>query len=178
MPVRATVALLAILLPVPTVGEPLRLCLGWDDMRAIASHAEIASRITVWLEPEGSRPAKVHLREITESGITLGKGRKPRFVPRSEVREVRLIPIKGKRFPGHPYRLRTVAAIAAVPLWLFTHSAAIVAQGGTPHKRLFTSRFAWLGYATATPMTYFVYRAARNADRRRGAIIIELDHGR
>ena len=90
------VTLLVVLLQVPVRGEPLRLRLGWDDMRAVASHVEIEPRVTIWLDPDGNRLVKGRLTEITGGGITLGKRVKKqahRLVPRSEVHSVRLIEV-------------------------------------------------------------------------------------
>ena len=96
MRVTVIVTLLVVLLQVPVRGEPLRLRLGWDDMRAVASHVEIEPRVTIWLDPDGNRLVKGRLTEITGGGITLGKRVKKqahRLVPRSEVHSVRLIEV-------------------------------------------------------------------------------------
>ena len=183
MPVRAMAALLAValLLPVPTNAEPLRLHLGWDGVRAVASHAEISKRVIVRLAPDGRRTLKGRLVEIADAGITLSNPRKKpqnreRLVPRREIHTIRFVPVKGDRFPGHPYRWRLAAVAGAVPVWIGGYFVG-VSFGHIREGPLFKTKDAWHGLALAFALPYVLYRLAWKADRGRGAIFIELDHG-
>ena len=184
MPVAIVAALLVFALPVSARAEPRRLHLGWNDMRAVASHAELSPRVVVWTGTSGRKRVKGYLTEITEAGITLGKPgstsrrTKRRFVSRSEVHTVRLMPRKGERFRGHPYRWRIGAVAAAVPAWYYGYLAGVLLPSGhLPEGRLFKLRNRWQGFALASALPYLIYRVAWRADRAKGAIFIELDHG-
>ena len=184
MPVAIVVGLLVAALPVSANAEPLRLRLGWDDMQAVASHAEIAPRVVVWTGTSGRKRAKGHLVGITEAGITLERPgssprRKPRrFVFRQEVHTVRLMPRKGERFQGHPYQWRIGAVAVAVPAWYYGYIAGVLLPSGYfPEGRLFKLRNRWQGFALTTALPYLIDRIAWRADRALGAIFIELDHG-
>lgn len=182
--VAAAVALLVVSLPVSANAAPLRLRLGWDDMQAVVSHAEISPRVVIWTGESGRKRVKGHLAGITEAGVTLRKpgsdpSRKPRcFVPRQEVHTIRLMPREGERFPGHPYRWRIGAVAVAVPAWYYGYIAGVLLPSGYfPEGRLFKLRNRWQGFALATALPYLIYRLAWKADRALGAILIELDRG-
>lgn len=183
-PVKTTAALLALalLVPPPTSAAPLRLRLGWDDMRAVATHAEIAPRVVVWLAPGARKRVKGHLVEITDAGITLRNPRnnnpqtQNRYVSRQDVHTVRLAPVKGERFRGHPYRWRLAAVAAAFPVWLGAYYLG-VSLGGIREGPIFKTKDAWHGLVLAFGLPYGLYRLAWRADRGRGAIFIEVDHG-
>ena len=150
-------------------------------MRAVAAHAEIAPRVVVWLAPDGRKRVKGHLVEMTNAGITLKNPRynnpqtQNRYVSRQDVHTVRLAPVMGERFRGHPYRWRLVAVAAAFPVWLGAYYLG-VSLGGIREGPIFKTKDAWHGLVLAFGLPYGLYRLAWRADRRRGAIFIEVDH--
>ena len=172
-------------LAIPVDAHALRLRLGWDDMRAVASHAEIGPHISVRTYKDGSprsanspkRTVKGRLQEITDTGIALKETpRKPsRVLSRESVHAVRLMPRKGEKFKGHPYRYRLAAVFGAVPIWIGTFFLGI-SLGGIQEGPLFKTGEGFHGAVPAFILPYVAYRVAWWADRRMGAIVIELDH--
>ena len=174
-------SLLVVSLQVPAGAQTIRRPLGWHDMRAVTSHAEIVQRVTVWLDPDRKRLVKGRLTEKTGVGIALGKREKQRapcFDPRSGSHTVGPVPVKSNRLQGHRHRGTILAAIAVLPVWFFTYTVGLAAGGGIPDDGLYTDCHAWRGLLPATPVTYFVFGAAWIADRATCAILVGLDHGK
>ena len=173
---RIVASLLIVSLAVPANGEPIRLQLGWDDMRAVASHAEISPKVVVRLGPDGRKRAKGRLAGITPEGIGLRSSRKDRFVRQGDVHSIRLMPVKGARFKGHPRYWRTAAAVGGVILFFGLYWLMILLPEGLPEGPIFNNHKSPKAYVVATTAPAAVYWLALRADRGRGAIIIELNH--
>ena len=184
MAVRLAALAVCLLAALPAKAAPLRLRLGWEDMQAVASHAEISPRIVVRAGPEGKERVKGQLAGITDAGIVIEKPGNRRFVhraairlvPRSEVHTVRLMPVKGERFKGHPFGWRKIASVAAVPVGIGAYVVGLSFPHGIPEGRHWENITTGALAAVAAP--WALYRLAWRADRRNGAIFIELDHGR
>ncbi len=180
MTARIGALVLAVLLAVPLGAAPLKLRLGWDDLRAVAAHAELSPRVVVLVNPVGKGKERYarRLRSITDRGIRLGKSSdKARFLPRESIKAVRLTPRKGEKFPGHRYSYRIGAVAVAVPFWLLTYVATYLFVPGFPDEgAIFDLGSGGAAAIPATAAVLGIYRASWLADRRAGSIWIEVDH--
>ena len=179
-PSRGELAVAGSLVAGSLAARPLRLQMDWEDMRAVIAHADISSRVVVWTGEDGKGRVRGRLVGVTDTVITLGKPDRDATVPvpRDEIRRVRLMPRKGAKFRGHPYGKRIGAVAVVVPLGIVLHYLGAAIPGGLPEGPIFQAKNLPKGLGLAMAVNYALYRLAWWADRRNGAILIEVNRGK
>lgn len=172
---RLIAALLLAVFPISAGSAPIAL--EWGDFRRVADHVRHRERVTVRTGPEGRERIRGKLVEISDSGITVAKrGPSPRqhvWIERERVRSVRLSPKK-----GNPVKWRALAGVAAFPLWIVGMTFGLSIPGGIPEGRWYNNRHTGQGVIFGFGLPIAVYALAQRADRRKGAIVIELKEGK
>lgn len=159
----------------PVSAKPTVLALEWSDFQVVAEHGMFRGKLTVRIGPEGRESIRGKLVGVSGSGISISKkGRSASMhtlIDRQRVHSVRMSP---KR--GNPIMWRVLAGAGAFPLWLVGLTIGLAIPGGIPEGRWYNNRHAGQGIALAFGLPAAVYLIAQRADRRRGAVVIELDN--
>ena len=98
--------------------------------------------------------------------------------PRSETLMGRPMPVKEDRFKGHRFGWQNVAIVALVPVGIGAYCFGASIAGETPKGPILGSKSTLQGLALGAIARNTLYRLARTASRRNGAIFVALDHGR
>ena len=157
--------------------DPTVVTLKWEDFQSVAEHVEFRKKVTIRTGEEGQDRIRAKLVGVSDAGITISKKGPTTathtLIGREEVHSVRISPKW-----GNPLKWRTVASIAAFPLWFVGMNLGLAIPGGIPQGRWYKNPHAPQGFALAFGLPTAVYLLAQRADRRNGAIIINLDEGK
>lgn len=145
--------------------------LEWDGMRAVADDVARRPDVRVRTAANPGQVIRARLTAITETGLTLLKGRNEISVRSEDVLSIRIFPVRTQNRKN-----RKIAAILAVPIGigacLGTFVLTAVTTGGIPEGGYGTGPS--IGFISAgVTVASLVYKRAWNADR--GSILIVLD---
>ena len=164
---RTLVVLVASLLAVPAGhAKTLVVRSGWEEARAMLTGGEYRRKIRV--ELRSSERVKGEFIEATGAGLRLaGKGYETRFA-REDIRAIRLVPRKAKRF-----RYWLLGLLGGIPAGFGAgyFAAIAIGCGGDIDRCTSASTVIFLSALIAVP--YGFYELGARADR--GAVLIVLD---
>ena len=154
----------------PAQSAELTIRLTWEEARVVTAHASFLPKIRI--QQRGSQDwTKARLIEVTDAGLRVTRKNRETFVGRADIQSFRLTPNKGQ-----PYRKRTIAAIAAVPVgfgavlgsWaLICGTASCPESGGGKGN---------LAIPIGVAVPYLIYRQAAKADRGTVTILVRGDN--
>ena len=166
---RPLIALL-LLLAVPAAAKPTVVNLTWEEFQGMTEHLKFRRKVTVFTGKDGRDRIRMRLERVSASGITLSKNSLRTLAKREDVHSVRISP----RY-GNPLKWRLIASAAAFPLWLVGITLGLSIPGGIPEGRWHSNRNTLQGVIVGFGLPAAVYVLAQRADKRNGAIIIELE---
>lgn len=161
----APVAVSDTTIPGRAVREGRVLKLDWEGLRSATADGNFRRRIVV---QDGTRLVKGELIQVSEGVMEIETSERREFIKRNGLRWIRLIPAK-----GHKRKWRQLAVIGAVPMGLGAYMLSFAPWGGLPEGGEWSVASFALFPAVAVP--YVVYRLARRADRKRGALYFVVD---
>lgn len=161
----APVAVSDAKIPGRAVREGRVVKLDWAGLRSVTAHGQFLRRIVV---QDGIRLVKGELIQVTEGAVEIETSERREFVKQDGLRWIRLIPAKGNK-----WKWRQLAGIGAVPMGLGAYMVSFAPWGGFPEGGEWSVASFALFPAVAVP--YVVYRLARRADRKRGALYFVVD---
>ena len=167
---RTLVLLVASLLAVPAGhAKTVVVRAGWEEARAMLAGGEYRPKVRV--ELQSSERVKGEFIEATGAGLRLaGKGYETRFA-REDIRAIRLVPRKAKRF-----RYRLLGLLGGIPAGFgagFVVAAATACGGDIDRCNVAAADTILVIALIAIP--YGFYKLGARADR--GAVLVVLDEG-
>ncbi len=164
---RRALVLLTVVLPAVPAGHAKTVVVraSWEEARAMLAGGEYRPRIRV--ELQSTERVKGGVIEATAEGLRIaGKGYETRFV-REDIRTIRLVPRKAKRF-----KYRLLGLLGGIPAGFGAgfFAAFAAACGGDLDRCSAASTVVFAGVLIAVP--YGFYRLGARADR--GAVLIVL----
>lgn len=162
-----------LLASMPLAAKPTILSLGWNEFRAMTEDGMFREKVVIRTGADGMGRTRGRLENIAATGIVLRKSGRQAMIARDAVHSVRLIPRS-----GNPWKWRTIATIALVPLWFVGLEVGLMIPGGIPEGRVWSNKHLPQGLVGAFALPAGIYWLARRADLGNGAIIVRLEKGK
>ena len=162
-----------LIVAVPASAAPTVLHLQWNELQVVAEGENFREKVTVRTEPDGTGRVRGKLEAITDTSLILRKGAGQRVIDRAAVHSVRL-----GRKRGNPFRMRIVGIALMFPMWFVGLHLGLSIPGGIPEGRWWKMSRTPQGLAASAALPAGIYWLTQRADRKAGAIIVELKRGK
>ncbi len=157
----------------PISAKPPALALDWSELQQVVDHVDLRQRVAVRTGEEGRERIRGKLERVSDSGITISRKGSSRgahtWIERERVHSVHLYPKNTSSL-----KWRALAVAGAFPLWLVGLTLGLSIPDGIPEGRWYRNRNRVQGLIVGFGLPAAVYAVSHQADRRSGAMVIEL----